>query len=187
MSIPLLCKEGKGEVDLSFSARKKGFTLIEALLAIVVISALVAAMANIMISGMRSYRLVVDRREALQNARLALNMMANELAKVANPAADISSIGATSITFTKAGGGSVTYSVSGTNLMIGSSVLARNVANGTGFAYYTAGGAVTANPAQVHRIQMTLVVNAATASSGTVTATEDVYLRNRYFSGFTQL
>lgn len=167
--------------------RDDGFSLIELMLAIIVISALVAAMAHILLIGMDSYRIIVDRREALQGARLAINMMTNELQTIEVPSTDISSISPTAITFAPAGGGSVTYQVIGSNLMRGASILVGNVADGTGFTYYTSGGAVTADPAQVHRIRITVVIDMEDGDFGTLTARSDVYLRNRYYDSFTKL
>jgi len=173
---------------MTSSRRKNGFTIIESILAILVISTMVVAMGYIMIVGMDSYRLVSDRREALQGARLAVNMMSNDLMNIADPATDIASISATAITFTPAGGGgSVTYQVSGSNLMRGASILAGDVDTGTGFAYYTAGGGTTADQAQVYRIQITVVVDTPSSEYGKVTIRSDVYLRNRYYDSYTQL
>lgn len=164
-----------------------GFTILESLLAMVAISVVVVAVAHIMITGMRSYVLTADRRDALQKARLAVNLMTNELQTIQNPATGISSISSTSITFTPQGGGSVTYSVSGSNLLRGSNILASNVTAATGFVYYTTGGATTSTPSAVHRIHITVAVDTGTSAHGVVTINSNIYLRNRYYSGFTRL
>jgi len=175
---------------LSFFSKasgRKGFTLIESLLAIVIISIMVVAVAEILISGMGSYSLITDRREALQGARLAVNMITNELQAISDPSTDISSISATSLTFAPADGGSpVTYSISGTSLLRNAKALAENVLPASGFEYYTAGGSATTDPAQVHRINVSVGVDTG-AAHGQVVINSSAYLRNRYYNGFTQM
>ncbi len=165
---------------------QRGFTLIESLLAMVVISALVIAVAQIMIKAIDSYSLIVDRREVLQEARLAVNMMTNELQTIVHPGTDIASISATAITFTPAGGAAITYSVQGNTLLRDAKTLANNVTASTGFGYYTAGGAVTADPTKVYLIHIVVEVDTGMASHGKVRINSNVYLRNRYYNGFTQ-
>lgn len=166
--------------------RNRAFTLVEVLLSIVMIGAVSVCVSYILILGMNSYSLISDRRDTLQAARLGVNMMINDFQTIANPATDIASISATSITFTPAGGGSVTYQVSGSNLLRGTDVLASNVAVGSGFQYFTVNGASTSNPAQVYRIHVTVTVNAQVTKNGTVTINSNAFLRNRYYAGFTQ-
>ena len=166
--------------------RNRSFTLVEVLLAIVMIGAVSVAVSYILILGMNSYSIISDRRDTLQAARLAVNMMSNDFQNIANPATDIASISATSITFTPAGGGSVTYQVSGSNLLRGADVLASNVAVGSGFQYFTVNGASTSSPAQVYRIRISVTVNAQDVKSGTVTINSNAFLRNRYYESFTQ-
>lgn len=165
---------------------RRAFTLVEVLLSIVMIGAVVVCISYILILGMNSYSLVSDRRDSLQGARLAVNMMINDFQTIANPATDITSISSSAITFIAAGGGSVTYQVSGSNLLRGADVLASNLGVGSGFQYFTLNGAVTSNPAQVYRIHVSVTVNAQVAQNGTVTINSNAFLRNRYYAGFTQ-
>lgn len=169
--------------------RKDGFTLIESVLAIVVIAAISVVVAEMMTVGLESYGMVVDRREALQRARLAMNLMTSELQTIAAPETDIASIGASAITFTS-GGGSITYAVSGNRLTrqdsSGTSVLADGILPSTRFDYYTQGGATTSNRTLVHRIHITVGVDTGVARHGTVVMNSNVYLRNRYYGSFTQ-
>ncbi len=166
---------------------RRAFTLVESILAIIIISAMALVTGDILMSGMDTYALVVERREALQQARLATNFMTNELQTIADPATDISSIGATSITFTPAGGGGpVTYSVSGSNLMRGADILATNIGGATQFLYFTTGGAATSNPTQVYRIDLTVQIDANDPKFDSVTIKNGIYLRNRYYDQFTQ-
>ena len=182
---PAIIKTGS-PIEALGDDNRKGFTLIEALLSIVVISALVAAVAHTMIKGMDSYSIIADRREALQEARLAVNMMSDELQTIANPATDISAISATSITFTPAAGGSVTYSIVGTELRRDSKTLAQNVTASSGFIYYTAGGGITSTPSLIYRIHIRVEIS-STALHGNVQINSNVYLRNRYYNAFTQI
>lgn len=166
-----------------------GFTLIEIILAIIVISAMVGAMAYIMVNGIDSYGIIVERREALNEARLAVNMISGELESIADPATDISTITSNAITFTGSSG-QISFAISGTTLTRtdtnGPSLLASNVAAGSGFQYYTAGGATTTTPSQVYRIGIVLGIDSGSASSGTVVIRSNVFLRNRYYDSFTK-
>jgi prepilin-type N-terminal cleavage/methylation domain-containing protein len=166
--------------------RKRGFTLVEMLLAMIIISVLVAAMSQLLIVGLDSYRLVVDRREALQKARLAMNMMVAELTTIADPATKISSISPTAISFANASDVAVTYQISGSNLLRNSKVLAPSIAGGSGFQYYKADGNTANLASDVHRMKITLVVNSEETSHGNVTLISDVYLRNRYYVNYTR-
>ena len=166
--------------------RNRGFTLVELILSIVIISAIFVVMAQILITGLDSYRLVVNRREALQGARLAVNMMEGELQPVADPATDISAISSTSIQFTNANSQSVTYSISGSDLLRNSKILASNLGSASGFSYYTNGGSTTTDPAQVYRIDIVVEVDAEETQYGSVEAHASVFLRNRYYDAYTR-
>ena len=166
---------------------RAGFTLIESILAIVVISAVTVALGKILIVGMDSYNLIDDRRDALQKARLAVNFMSSELETIADPATDISAIAATSITFVDEGGSTVTYSYSGGSLTRNSDILASNLVSPTGFAYYTAFGAVTTDPLQVYRIHLDVSVESSDPQHGVVTIVSNVFLRNRYYDNYNRL
>ncbi|MFH1830844.1 MAG: hypothetical protein ABH871_08745 [Pseudomonadota bacterium] len=167
-----------------------GFTFVESILTIIVISVLVIAIAHILISSLDSYSHILDRREALQEARLAANMMANEMQSIADPAKDIRAISPNSITFDSFAG-KVTYAI-GENTLTrtdgsGTSMLADDVTAESGFDYYTAGGGTTTNPSQVYRIGIVIGVNTGVPQYGSVLINSDVYLRNRYYDLFTQI
>ena len=166
--------------------KREGFTLVESLLAMVVMAAIFLVMTYILIAGVESYSLVVERREALQGARLAINIMENELQTIADPAIDISAIAANSISFTNAAGQSVTYQISGGTLLRNANILASNVDAASGFSYFTNGGGTTNDPAQVYRVDIIIAVDTGVAQYGTVEAKASVYLRNRYYDAFTK-
>ena len=163
---------------------RKGFTLVEILLTMIIIAAISLVMGRILISGMDSFSLVTERREALQGARLAVNIMSNELRGIANPAADISSISSSSITFKNALGNQVAYQISGVDLLRNGKQLASDLAPGSGFSYYTSGGVSTSNPAQVYRIGISVKVSSS--AHGVVETSSGIYLRNRYYVSFSK-
>jgi prepilin-type N-terminal cleavage/methylation domain-containing protein len=165
---------------------KKGFTLVEMILTMIVTAAIALVVGQILVSGMESYSLIVDRREAMQGVRLAVNVMSGELREIANPQSDISAISQNSISFTNAIGNPVTYQILGSNLLRNSKVLASGMASGSEFAYYTSGGNVTANPAEVYRVGMTIRINSGDAAHGIVEAKSSAYLRNRYYESFSK-
>jgi len=175
---------------MNFFGKKRGragFTLVESILSIIVIAAVSVAMGELLIIGMDSYNLIDDRSDTLQQARLASNFISADLETIADPATDISAISATSITFTDAGGSTITYTYSGTTLTRNSDTLADNVVSPTGFAYYTVSGATTTDPTQVYRIHIDVSVQASDPSHGVVTVVSNVYLRNRYYDSYTRL
>lgn len=171
---------------MKFLKGQRGFSLVELILSIIIIGIMAVAMGRILGIGIDSYSLVVDRREMLQRGRLAMNMMTNELQTIQDPATEIASISATQISFTNADSEAVTYQVSGGSLLRNGQTLASDVDASSGFAYYTLNNAVTADPTQVYRIGITLVIDLGSSQSGSITLESDVYLRNRYYDSFTQ-
>lgn len=164
-----------------------GFTLLESLLTMIIIGVVSLGVGNIMVSGLETYSLIADRRQALHGARLAVNMMTNELQTVRNPSVDISNISTNSISFISASGESITYSISGTNLLRGDKTLAANVMNQTGFQFFTSGGGITSDSDKVHRVHISVEVGTGASGHGSVMLNTNVYLRNRYYNEFKQI
>lgn len=160
--------------------------MVEMILAIIVISAIAGVVAYIMISSIGSYGLITARREALNEARTAMNLMSTELQTVTNPSVNITAVSSTSMTFNPAAGGSVTYSISGGNLLRDSNNLAKNVTANSAFTYYTTAGATTTTPSQVARVHIALEVDTGSTAYGKVMVVSDVYLRNLYYNSYTQ-
>lgn len=168
---------------------RRGFTLVESLLAIIVIAAIAASVAELMLLALDSYGIIVDRREALQRARLAINLMDSELQVIANPATDITTISSNQITFLL-GGQSVSYAISGNRLLrqdsSGASVVADNLLPGSRFDFYTQGGGTTTNRTAVYRIHLAIGVAVGGGTQGQIMLLSNVFLRNRYYVSFAQ-
>ncbi len=62
--------------------RKKGFTFVETLLSVVVIGVVAGVAAKVLISGLDVYALIVNRHDASQTARLAMERMVDEITMI---------------------------------------------------------------------------------------------------------
>ncbi len=58
---------------------KKAFTFIETVLAVVVVGAIAGVAAKVLTSGLDVYSLIVNRHDASQTARLAMERMVDEI------------------------------------------------------------------------------------------------------------
>jgi prepilin-type N-terminal cleavage/methylation domain-containing protein len=108
----------------------KGFTLIEIVITIMLVSILSGIAALIILQGVRAYSDEQSRSDVHYQARLATERMAREIRQVrscgapdlpgmANPSA--------SITFADMNNAAISFSRTGTDLMRGADVLARNI------------------------------------------------------------
>lgn len=61
------------------SCRENGFTLIELILVIMLIGIISASTAMLMLQGTKSYADLVDRKESLHNARIAMERISREV------------------------------------------------------------------------------------------------------------
>lgn len=59
--------------------RRRGFTFVETILCIVVIAAIASVVAHVLMAGLEIYMIVVDRNNAFQNSRMAMERMVDEL------------------------------------------------------------------------------------------------------------
>ncbi|MBT3182322.1 MAG: prepilin-type N-terminal cleavage/methylation domain-containing protein [Deltaproteobacteria bacterium] len=59
--------------------KQKGFTFVETVLAIVVVSVVAGVAAKVLLSGLDVYGLIVNRHDVSQNVRLAMERMVDEI------------------------------------------------------------------------------------------------------------
>lgn len=133
----------------------RGFTLIEMVVVMAIVGVVAVAVTPMIMSMFESY---TDQRQFADTdaqARLALERMLRELRTVRTPA-DLSAPGA-SISFTDVNGNAIAYSLSGTQLLRDTDVLATGVAN-LAFSYFDRTGAPVAGGAAPYyiRAQFTL-------------------------------
>lgn len=168
------------------NSKQKGFTLVETILGIVVASLVILTFATIASYSVDSYSMIVARKEAMVQARNALNRMTQELVSI-NPAA-ITSIASTNITFNDSNGNSTNFRSQTTNgitqIYRGNDLLANNVSSFS-LTYYDANGnpITDGNISNMRRILIDMGVNAANGNSD-VKIQGEVYPRNYYYSNF---
>ena len=163
---------------------KKGFTLIEAVLCIVISSIMVGVTSQAMIGNLTTYAFISNRQATLSDMRYAMNLMTNELTRITT--ATIQSISANSITFTDINGNGATYSTGMQNgeltLLKNNEALAGPITSFT-LTYRDQNNNVTASIANVRKIQLTLT-SAAQSDEGTIALTTTVIPRNFLYANY---
>jgi prepilin-type N-terminal cleavage/methylation domain-containing protein len=141
---------------------KKGFTLIETIMAMVIIGIVSAILSAVIYGGMNTWLFIKDQRKANNEATLAVRQMVREI-KLTSPSR-ISAFSATALSFTDINGNSIAYAVSSNNLTRNGVVLLPNLkaTDGLTFTYFTKTGAVAATASQIETIIISLVVQNGT-------------------------
>lgn len=166
--------------------KQKGFTLVETLLGIVVAGIVMLAFASIARVSVDSYSMIVSRKEALTQARFALNRITQELVSM-SPAA-ITAIASTQISFNDSLGNSTNFrsQSSGGILQLyrGNDLLANNVSSFS-LTYYDANNNVIndGNVSNMRRIAVDIGVNSGNGNSD-VKMRGEVYPKNYYYTNF---
>jgi len=155
---------------------RQGFTLIELILVIVLLGIVPIALTSAFVPTAQISVTVDTRKDALQNARLAMERMLREIREARSITAGFT---ATSLTFTNAANGAITYSWSGAALapLQRSAVDLACCVQSFALAYWQKSGAPAAAPAEVWRIQADLQVQ---VGSETVELRSEVNPRNIY-------
>ncbi|MBI4688976.1 MAG: prepilin-type N-terminal cleavage/methylation domain-containing protein [Nitrospirae bacterium] len=169
---------------------KGGFTLIELVITMLLIGIVAFIVADAMSTGFKAYFVTDNRKEALDQARIAMERMTREIRNVrslgrdndgdGNIDADITTANASELCFTDTNNTAIRFRLSGTNILRSEgtscppateNTLAEKVTTLT-FSYtYASGSLATA----VRRVQITIT---STISSESVTLSSEVYLRN---------
>jgi len=134
--------------------QKKGFTLIEMVIVIVILSVVAVLASRVLGAGFSSYLDNQNIVNANEQGRLALEKMIRDIHAINSPSS-ISSATATSLSFTDVNGNAITYALSGTQLQRNGVTLADGV-NSLTFGYYTSAGATAAVTTSIIYINVTL-------------------------------
>lgn len=156
----------------------KGFTLVEIILSMTLLSITVAATSVLMGRGLDAYNLVNSRTVALDQANYALVRMEREMTKVTN----IQNANTNLFGFVDSLGTSTDFHLNGTNLYRGGDFLAHNISSLV-FTYYRDNGNTTSAAPQVRRIHIDMTVSAGTGN-GTVDLRTDVFPRIFIYDDF---
>lgn len=162
--------------------KKRGFTLIEMVLAIAILAASTMVASSMMINGIETYGRVTERRQALRSGRFALMVMRKQLEVIADPANHISSISSNGITFLPTDSTTYSnYSILGNQLSKDGNVLTSSLTGNSAFSFFDAAGNNTNNASNVASIQIVLEVDTGVSHWGVVSLVDRIYLRNRYY------
>lgn len=145
---------------------ERGFTLVEVVLVVVLLSLFGALFGLGFVASTRATLAVDTRKEALQNARVALDRMAREVRMIRSAtAADITTTipTASDLQFTDTYGNAIQFQLTGGNILRNADILAGNVTALT-FSYLKNDGTAAASEAEIWRIVMDLTVTVGTES-----------------------
>ncbi|MDO8603296.1 MAG: prepilin-type N-terminal cleavage/methylation domain-containing protein [Candidatus Omnitrophota bacterium] len=128
---------------------KRGFTLIELIIVIVVIGIIAGAMGYILLGAVDAWTFKAKRNDLLWDARLAINRIGREIREIKN-LTSVTTASSSQFRFTNVNDNSITYSLSGASLNRtkdgAANILAQNVSSFS-FTYYDSSGASIATPA----------------------------------------
>lgn len=135
----------------------KGTTLIELVIVILIISILSTGGIEMVRLGFLSYMTGQNIINADWQGRAALERMTRDLHSIRSPS-DITTATPTLLTFTDISGNTVTYQVTGTQLMRNAQVLADYVQS-LAFNYYNSNGTTPISNSDIRYITITLNIN----------------------------
>jgi len=141
---------------------QQGFTLIELVITIVLTSIIAVISFDMLSQGLTAYLTAKNVTHADQQARLALARMSRDLRSVSSSSA-ITTATASQITLTNLSGTSISYSLSGTNLLYNTQVLVDGIGSLT-FTYYDINGNTTATISAIRYISVSLGVTGNNAN-----------------------
>jgi len=147
--------------------KQKGASLIELIIVILLVGILAAGSAELLRLGFLSYATGASSIEADTQGRIALERMKRDIRDIPS-SSDITSASATALTFIDSNGTSITYQLSGTNLMRNSDILAKDIQT-LSFGYYDSVGALAVTTATIRYITVSLVVNNGATSLTLIT------------------
>lgn len=165
---------------------KKGLTLIEIVMAMVVVAVLVAGLSFYIKTVVKLYNFVSFRNEVASQGKMAVNRMIREIRQCDKPSKDkISAASSNSLTFTDINNNLIIYDLNGTDLRRNSVPLASNI-TGLTLTYYDKNDAVLGSlplsAADRQKVVRIAVQATITYGSGpdlqTLTVNSQVYLRN---------
>lgn len=135
---------------------KRGFTLIEMVFVIIILSVVAAIGSRVMGASFNAYFTNQNVINADAQGRLALEKLVRDIHNIASPSG-ITTATPTSLSFLDLDGVTVTYTISGTQLLRNGITLADGI-NNLAFSYYNGAGAVTATTSAIRYVNVSLNV-----------------------------
>ncbi len=147
--------------------QSKGFTLVEIIITIVVVSVIAAFAAAILLQGVQSYFTEASRSDVHYRAKLAMERMAREIRLIRNQGTDIITMTPTSLQFTDVNGSNTGFTWAASTLYrwngAGNDTLATGITSFS-FNYLQQDGVTAATPADVWYIDIALTSQQGTES-----------------------
>jgi prepilin-type N-terminal cleavage/methylation domain-containing protein len=157
--------------------RDMGFSLIEIVMVVVVLSIVGLVGSNILFQGAESHFRSRDYREAVQEVRYAVERMTREIREdIDTPSSDITTMTATHFSYNDPNSTSIAFALNGTDLERNSVALARNVTS-LAFTYLKVDNTTATTAANVWKIKIALTV---TVGDLAVAIRTIVFPRNAY-------
>lgn len=160
---------------------KRGFTLIEVLFVVAIVSVLLAAITPYLRAFHVSWESADKRNEVLQNARVGMDKMLRELRQ----AGEFTAISGRSVSFDDVDGNAITYTETGDNLTRNGDILAGVIAgvNDLGFDFYDITGKKTSKSEDVKAVEVSMTISDPDDAVNPVTLTSMVYVRSTSVPG----
>jgi prepilin-type N-terminal cleavage/methylation domain-containing protein len=137
--------------------KQKGFTLVELIIVTVIIAFIGVGAVEMLRLGAESQIIAEKSQTAAWDGQVALNRLTEDLHSIKS-AANISTATATALTFTSYNGNTISYALSGGQLLRNSLALANNV-TGLAFSYFDASGNATTTIADIRYIGVNFTIN----------------------------
>ncbi len=166
----------------SILSSHKGFTLIELVMTMVLIGVIAYIVASAMSTGLKAYFTTDFRKEALDQARIAMERMTREIRNVKSNT-DISTANATTFTFVDTSGTTISFALNAGNINRTSgatNTLAAGISSAGIFTYVLSTGATTQSPvpAEILLIKRVKIDITATKNTESVTLQSEVWPRS---------
>jgi prepilin-type N-terminal cleavage/methylation domain-containing protein len=154
----------------------KGFSLIELVVVIVVLGVISTMVGEILYHSAQSVATTYDVSNISTQSRVALERMAREI-RMIRSSDDLTTVQADEIDFVDVNGVSISYSLSGTDLLRNSNVLAKQIAS-LAFAYQDSEGNDLTFPVTAADVRYVKVSLNATENDANIALQTTVFLRN---------
>jgi len=138
--------------------KKRGFTLIEIVIAITLAGLLGLAFSHLIGAGMNAWFLLKTQNALVTEANSSMQRMVREIKRTKDNGASIITYDPTQYKFVDIDDNPIDYQKEGTNLNRNDKVLLNNLASADGlaFVYLDRNGAVTGTKSQIQTVQITL-------------------------------
>lgn len=155
----------------------RGFTLIEMIMVILILGIIVAMSSSLLTQGLNSASQGEGLLDANWQGQIAFERMSRDISLVRSTA-DITTIGASNFAFTDTSGNTISYSLSGTSLLLtqnGNAAILADGVSSLSFTYFDRTGTSTATATLVRYIRISITV---TRNNVNYALTTMIYPRN---------